>query len=152
MNKILYIVMAVFLFSCKSSTVAQENKTETAQKPKVKKPKFSDIQNNAIGPNTILLTTVIQDIIKDVEICNKKYKVTTIVKVKRITNSGSSIVNMLSSGQEITLCFMNSQIKDFDSLKRDIIKGQEVFFKVRENLCPDMSKTMYEIIRFEINY
>ncbi len=148
MDKILYILIVVGLFSCKSNSIAQEKETEKI-KPKVEKPKFSDLQDNTIDPNTVHLIAVIQDVTKNASICEKSFKTATTVKVKRIINSGSSITNMISPGQEITFGFMNSPANDFDTLKQRIPKNKEVSFKIRENLCPDMSKTVYEVIGFK---
>ncbi|PKV48900.1 hypothetical protein ATE84_0916 [Aquimarina sp. MAR_2010_214] len=150
MNKILYILIVIGLFSCKSNSIAQEKETKTEKtKPKVEKPKFSDLQDNTIDPNTVHLIAVIQHVTKNVSICEKSFKTTTTVKVKQIINSGSGIVNMISSGQEITFGFMNSPANDFDTLKQRIPKDKEVSFTIRENPCPDMSKTVYEVIRFK---
>ncbi len=148
MDKILYILIVVGLFSCKSNSIAQEKEAEKT-KPKVEKPKFSDLQDNTIDPNTVHLIAVIQGVTKNVSICEKNFKTATTVKVKQIINSGSGITNMISPGQEITFGFMNSPTNDFDTLKQRIPKDKEVSFKIRENLCPDMSKTVYEVIGFK---
>ncbi len=150
MDKMLYILIVVGLFSCKSNSIAQEKETEKIKpKPKVEKPKFSDLQDDTIDPNTVHLIAVIQGVTKNVSICEKSFKTTTTVKVKQIINSGSGITNMISPGQEITFGFMNSPANDFDTLKQRILKNKEVSFKIRENLCPDMSKTVYEVIGFK---
>lgn len=148
MDKILYIVIVVGLFSCKSNSIAQEKETEKT-KLKVEKPKFSDLQDTTIDPNTVHLIAVIQGVTKNASICEKSFKTTITVKVKQIINSGSGIVNMISPGQEITFGFMNSPANDFDTLKQRIPKDKEVSFKIRENLCPNMSKTVYEVIGFK---
>ena len=148
MDKILYILIVIGLFSCKSNSNAQEKETEKT-KPKVEKPKFSDLQDTTIDPNTVHLIAVIQGVTKNASICEKNFKTTATVKVKQIINSGSGITNMISPGQEITFGFMNSPANDFDTLKQRIPKDKEVSFKIRENLCPDMSKTVYEVIWFK---
>ncbi len=161
MNKILYLLFIAAIFSCKSNSVAQEkdstksgivvaetpNKEEPKQeKPKVQKPKFGDTQDY-IDPNTVHLLGSVMDISKDTNVCGKKYKATTKIKVKAIKSSGSGIVNMISAGQEITLAFRNAAVTDFDLLKKEYGKDQEISLLVKENLCPDMSQTVYEIIR-----
>jgi hypothetical protein len=151
MDKILYILIVVGLFSCKSNSIAQEKETEkTKSKSRIEKPKFTDLRDNTIDPNTVHLIAVIQNVTKNVYICEKRFKTATTVKVKQVINSGSSILNMISPGQEITFGFMNSPANDFDILKQRISKDKEVSFKIIENLCPDMSKTVYEVIGFKI--
>ncbi|WP_109436132.1 hypothetical protein [Aquimarina sp. AU119] len=152
MNKILYILIFIGLFSCKSNSVAKEKETEKGQqKPKVEKPKFSDLKHHdALETNTVHLVAVIQDVNRNISICGQKYNAVTTVKVKSITGLGSSIVNMISAGQEITFAFMKLHSKDFDALKQKLAKDQKVSFKVREGLCFDSAKTVYEIITFEI--
>ncbi len=150
MNKIVYLVVVVMLFSCKSSTIAQEKVPEKSQKPKVEKPKFSDVQDQQrIEPNTILLTASIGSISKDAVICGKSYKSITAVKVNQILGSGSGLVNLLSAGQDVELAFMNTKANDYDTLKEKFVKGQKMTLKVREGLCPDMTQTVYEIVTFK---
>ncbi|WP_282079776.1 hypothetical protein [Aquimarina algiphila] len=151
MDKILYILVVIGLFSCKSNSIAQEKEHEkTEKKPKIEQPMHYDNQNDRTDPNTVHLVAVIQDVNKNISICGQKYNAVTTVKVKSITGLGSSIVNMISAGQEITFAFMKSHSKDFDVLKQKLTKNQKVSFKVREGLCFDSAKTVYEIITFEI--
>ncbi|WP_103864941.1 hypothetical protein [Aquimarina sp. I32.4] len=147
MTKILYVVLAILLFSCKSNSVAQEKGIKNTSS-KVEKPKFGDTQSIAVDPNTVHLVAVVQELKKDGMLCDKKFKATTSVRIKRIINSGAGIVNMISAGQEIVFGFVNSPANDFKNLTQDISKDKEVFFKVRENLCSDMSNTMYEVVRY----
>lgn len=149
MDKIVFIIIMVALFSCKSNSIAQE-KEGNKSKPKIEKPKFSDSQNTSIAPNTVSLIAVVQDIYKNSEVCGKNFTTSTKVKVKRIVSSGFGITNMIFPEQEITFGIMNSQANDFNSLKQNMNGDEEVFFKVRENLCPDMSTTVYEVLQFEI--
>lgn len=149
----LYILIVIGLFSCKSNSIAQEKEAEkTNPKPKIEKPKFSDLQDTTIDPNTLHLIVVMQSVTKNASICEKNFKTIATVKVKQIINSGSGITNMISPGQEITFGFMNSPANDFDTLKQRLPKDKEVSFKIRENLCPDMSKTVYEVIGFKTKY
>lgn len=136
------------LFSCKSNSIAQE-KEGNELKPKIEKPKFRDSQSTSIAPNTVSLIAVVQGIYKDSEICGKNFTTTTKVKVKRIINSGSGIVNNIFPEQEITFGFTSTQGEEFSTF-RQAIKSVEVSFKVREGLCPDMSATVYEVFQFDI--
>ncbi|MBQ0735239.1 hypothetical protein [Aquimarina celericrescens] len=149
MNKIVYIILISVLFSCKSNSAAQEKEKTNTDKPKVEKPKFGDVDtNNQIEPGTVYLTGSVVGVFKDKEICGKSYKATTVIKVNEVTGSGSGIVNLISSGQEITFGFLRGNVEDFKTLQQKFTKDQQVFFIVRESLCPDMNGTVYEIIRF----
>lgn len=148
MHKIVFIIIIVALFSCKSNSIAQE-KEGNKSKPKIEKPKFSDSQNTSIAPNTVSLIAVVQGIHKDSEVCGKNFRTTTKVKVKSIINSGSGIVNRISPEQEITFGFTTIQGKEFSTSKQ-MVKNAEVSFKVREGLCPDMNTTVYEVFQFDI--
>ncbi len=152
MDKVLYILVVVFLFSCKSNSVAQEKETEKT-KPKIEKPKFSDIiDHNRIDPNTVHLVAVIKDVFTNANVCGKSYKATILVEVKSITGSGSSIVNLISVGQKITFAYRNAAATDFELLKKDFNKDQEVSLIIKEGLCPDMGQnTVYEILRFKFS-
>lgn len=148
MHKIVFIIIMTALFSCKSNSIAQE-KEDKKTKLKVEKPKFGDSQNASIAPNTVSLIAVVQGIYKDSEVCGKNFTTTTKVKVKRIINSGSGIVNRISPEQEITFGFTTIQGKEFSTSKQ-MVKNAEVSFKVREGLCPDMNTTVYEVFQFDI--
>ncbi|WP_103068978.1 hypothetical protein [Aquimarina sediminis] len=150
MNKVLYIIIMGLLFSCKSNSIAQEKENEEVQqKPKVERPKFKDLQNNTIDPNMVHLVSIMQSVNKNKAICGKTYTTTATIKVDRIVNIGSGIVNMVSPGQIITVGFMNFQEKELETLKQIVNKNKEVFLKIKEDLCPDMSNTVYEVLQFE---
>ncbi len=171
MNKFLYISIVVVLFSCKSNTTAQEKKDvkiekpriENARdkKPKIERPGFGDPRDNEItkldgeystsliAPNTIHFMGSVIAVFKDKAICGKSYKATTTIEVKKITKS-AGIVNLISSEKETTFGFLKGYVKDFETLKQKLTKGQVFSFKAKESLCPDTSQTVYEIMSFEI--
>lgn len=161
MNKLVYVLILVALFSCKSNSIAQEKKTEKTNKPKIERPGFGDPRDNEItnlnlnshlqiAPDTMRIIAVIQKISSDVNICGKRYKAAILVEIKEIKELGSGIVNEVSSGQKIALTYSNSIVKNFDEPKQEFSKGQEVAMVVKERLCTDMSETAYEIISFRI--
>lgn len=172
MDKVLYIVIIIGLFSCKSNSIAQEKESDKnekpkiensrAAKPKIKIPGLGDPGDNEItnrdfekddsqlGASRIDLIGVSIKFHEDKRICDKTYKGAIDVKVDQVIKSGSGISNSLSEGKEITLVFMKSHSKDVNALKQKLTKDQKVSFKVRERPCFDSAKTMYEIITFEI--
>jgi len=154
------ILVLVALFSCKSNSIAQEKNIEKTNKPKIEKPGFGDprdneitsfesYSNDQIAPGTIHFTAVTKKIVTDVDICGKQYKTAILVAIKKIKGSGSGIVNMLSLGQKVTLVYNNANVKNFDELKQKLAKDQELTVVVKEGLCPDMSKTVYEILKLD---
>ncbi|WP_281988479.1 hypothetical protein [Aquimarina aggregata] len=158
MNKVMCILVLIALFSCKSTSVAQEKQIEKTNKPKIEKPGFGDPRDNEItsfepylqdqiAPGTIHFTAVIQEMNKDISVCGTQYKAAVLVNVKKVKGSGSGIVNALSSGQKTTLVYPNANVKKIDELKQKFTKNQEVKAVVKESLCPDMSKTVYEILK-----
>ena len=142
MNKIIYIVL-IALFFCTSVVNAQE-------KLKVEKPKFggSDDTYQRIAPGMIHFAGILKGISKDQSICNTSYDTTASIKVKDIIGSGSSITNMVLLGQEITMGFIKTQVKNIDDLQKQISNKQEFIFVIRESLCLGNSKTSYEIMSF----
>ncbi len=156
MNKLLYIVLVIVLFSCKSNSVAQEKEpftqqkeTVKPQKPKIEKPKFIDVQKT-LSPGTVHFDGTIMNLSKNSSICDKVYNAVVTVKVDRIHGSGSSIVNIISAGQVINLPILGPQAKDFEGLEQKFTKDQKASFLVTESMCMDMNQTVYEIISSEI--
>jgi len=164
MNKLLYILLLTFLFSCKSNSVAQEKKADNhnSSKPKIEKIAFGDPNDNEITnidlgentrmePATVNLKGSIQSLSKNGVICGTSYKVTARVKVRSIINSGRGIVNLLSKGDEVTMAFMNNAPDtDYDALKKKLTISGEMLIKVREGLCPEMTQTVYMIEMHEV--
>ncbi len=169
MNKGIYRVIILTILSCKSNSIAQDKKevktektkvdTSKTGKPKIEIPGFGDPRDNEIAntqmevrpePGTIHLVGSVIKFYSETEVCGKPFKGAISIKVDKILKSGSGIVNIISSGQEITFGFLKGNVEDFKTLQQKFTKDQEVFFIVRESLCPDMNETVYEIIRFSI--
>ncbi|AXT61759.1 hypothetical protein D1816_15820 [Aquimarina sp. AD10] len=154
MNKIVYFIIVVMLFSCKSNSIAQEKVQKTDLKPKSEQKLVQSglEDNHRIEPGTIKLIGSIVSLNEDTVVCGTSYKVSVLAKVSRIVNSGQGIVNLLSKGQEVTLVFMNSKNSstDYDILKNKLVKGSEMSMQVREGLCLDMTQTIYTIDYYKV--
>ncbi|MCK8523258.1 hypothetical protein M0D21_16885 [Aquimarina sp. D1M17] len=173
MSKIVYIVIIIGLFSCKSNTVAQEKKdvkTEKSiegnskdKKPQIEIPGFGDPSDNEITnidleaynrqePGTMTFNAMLVDFYTDKKICGKSFEAAIKVKVGTIMNSGSGIVNPFSKDQEAIIGFMRSHSKNIEDLKKKFEgSSKNLTLIVKENLCPDLGQdTVFEIIRFTI--
>ncbi|AXT51894.1 hypothetical protein D1818_13945 [Aquimarina sp. BL5] len=159
MNKLMYIGLIIILFSCKSNSIAQEKEKSNTQKPKVEKPKFGDqndnqitktsvISNNQISPNTIRLKGIVLEIFENKSICGTLYEVTVRIKVKKIIGSGSGIVNVISSKQEVIFGLTKNQLRNLETLQKKTDVNKEINLVVLEVLCRNSSKTAYKIISF----
>ncbi|WP_299213130.1 hypothetical protein [uncultured Aquimarina sp.] len=159
MNKLMYIGLIIILFSCKSNSIAQEKEKSNTEKPKVEKPKFGDqndnevtklnvTSNDQISPNTVHLTGIILKVFENKSICGTLYEVTAMVKVKSVIGSGSGIVNMISSEQEVLFGLTKNQLRNFETLQKKTDANQEINLVVLEVLCQNSSKTAYQIISF----
>ncbi len=150
MDRIVFVLSIVVLFSCKSNSVAQEKEAsqEAKAKANVEKPLFVDHQNN-ISPGAVHLEATVIKIYKNDNVCGKSFKATISVKIDHVKGSGSGIVNMIATGQEITLGFRNAMVKDFDVLQEKLVVGQRFFFVLEEKLCRSGNDTVYMISRFE---
>jgi len=163
MNKVLYFLLIMILFSCKTPGNAQEKKqsqnpekkeikkqTSKANTTITKKPTYMGSQN-PINPGTVHLMASVTKITKDTAICGKSYKAAVTVMVNKVQGSGSGIVNMISAGQQITFGIRKYMAQDFEALKQKLAKDQEYFFIVEEGLCMDMSQTAYVVSSFKEN-
>ncbi len=148
-------MIVVSLLSCKATSVAQEaDKPEELNKSKIQRPAFGDPRDNEItkmpvqlAPNTVGFLGAIKELKKNNTICSKNYKVSAIIRVGKITSTGSGIVNALSTDQEFEMGFIGVIPKNLESLK----SATEVSFMARENLCSDdMGTKLYEIFSFKI--
>ncbi len=147
MYKILYTIIGIILFSCKSISTAQEKKATPIQTPNSKIEKQITPGPNNLGPNSIQLTAEIYEVSKDFKVCDRNYKVAILVKIKIVSN-GFGIVNPLSTGQEITLGVHKSLLKKLDVDPNQLKTRQHVTVIVRERLCLDASVPTYEITSF----
>ncbi len=154
----MYIGLIVILFSCKSNSIAQEKEKKSSQNAKIEKPKFGDpndneltklkeVPNNQIPPNTVHLSVIVLEVSEDKAICNITNTTSIKVRIKQVIGSGSGIVNMVSSNQEIILGLRQNTLKYITSLKTKLNK--EIFIIVKEKPCSNFSQTLYEIISFE---
>ncbi len=151
MNKIVYLVVLIVLFSCKTNTVAQENKQDNNEKPKVEKPKFGDTYNDQsprIEPGTVLFVGTIKGVSKKGNICGKSYNAVGTIVIENIIGSGSGIVNLMGKGQEMEMAFYLAKPEGFDDLESKAKSGNKFSIKAREGLCPDFNNTVYEIVSF----
>ncbi|WP_271783659.1 hypothetical protein [Aquimarina algiphila] len=162
MDKVVYLLLMMVLFSCKTTGNTQEKKEEqnyqkkevenqgsNVNTPIIKKPTYISSQD-PINPGTVHLIASVAKITKDASICGKSYKATVTVKVNSVKGSGSGIVNMISAGQEITFGIRKYMAEDFEVLKQKLIKDQEFFFIVEEGLCRNMSQTAYVVSSFKV--
>ncbi|WP_378180391.1 hypothetical protein [Aquimarina sp. SS2-1] len=159
MNKAIYLGLVIILFSCKSNNgIAQEKEQNDPNRTPIEKPKFGDsnnndptklkvVNNNQISPNTVHLNAVLLDVSENKAICNISGSKSVNVKVKQVIGSGSGIVNMLSTGQEVILVLRQSTSKSLSSLKTNLDK--EIFIVVKERPCTDFSQTVFEIVSFK---
>jgi len=159
MNKLMYIGLVIILFSCKSNSIAQEKEKSNTQKPKVEKPKYGDIGNNEItklsviedsqiAPNTVRLTGILVGVYKNKSICGASYEDIAKIKVKKIIGSGSGIVNVISSKQEVIFGLTKNQLRNLETLQKKTDVNKEINLVVLEVLCQNSSKTAYKIISF----
>ncbi|EZH72380.1 hypothetical protein ATO12_23295 [Aquimarina atlantica] len=171
MDKVLYILVFIGLFSCKSNSIAQEKESDKNEKPKIENPRAAKPKikmpglgdprdneithgefetDNLIEANRIDLVGLFIKFYKDKKICDKAYKNAIEVKLDKVIRSGSGIIKSLSEQQEITLVFMKFHNEDVNVLKQKLVKDQKISFQLRERPCFDSSKSVYEIITFKI--
>ncbi|WP_299258945.1 hypothetical protein [uncultured Aquimarina sp.] len=159
MNKLMYIGLIIVLFSCKSNSIAQEKEKGNTEKPKIEKPKFGDqndnqitktsvTSNNQISPNTLHLKGIVLEIFENKSICGTLYEVTVRIKVKSVIGSGSGIVNMIESEQEVVFGLTKNQLSDLETLQQKTDVNQEINLVALEVLCQNMNETAYQIISF----
>ncbi|MHA7059315.1 hypothetical protein ACWGOQ_0018960 [Aquimarina sp. M1] len=159
MSKILYIMLMLILFSCKSNnSIAQEKEKNNPKNTSIQKPKFGDPNNNdlikinttatnQIPPNTVYFNAVVLQISENEVVCDISNTTIVKVRVKQVVGTGSGIVNMLSSNQETVMVLGQNTLKNRIALKE--ILGKEIFIVSREKPCYDFSQTVYEIVSFE---
>jgi len=161
MNKVIYAILIVVLCSCKSNSTAKENGNMSSDTSAVNKSILADSRNNKlktlhdvshsqIAPNTVHVKGTVLGVFKNASICGISYEATTKVRITAIIGSGSGIINMISSGQEITFGLMKGQSEIFDVLLKKHTKDQKITFVLTENLCMDMGKTVYVIDSFGV--
>jgi len=175
MNKFVGLVIIICLFSCKSTSIAQEKqdtktikdkivekKTET---PDYKKIKLGDPTDNErthldlntvsqVKPGTIQLEGLVETFYKNTAICEKPYKAAIKIKVSQIIESGSGLVKTLSKDQEITFGFIPGvYTKDLEVLQKKMQPGRKLSILVRQGLCPDFGdNAVFEIVRYAIKW
>jgi len=166
MNKVVYIIIVIVLFSCKSKSVAQENKEIPMAKNKkeVERIQFGDPRDNEITqlpspiqnriePGTVHVQGTIMSFYDNKTICDKAYKTAFRIKINQIVKSGSGIVNALSKDQETIVGFVDSNYakKYLSTLKNAINKGKKIPVILKEALCPNLgTETVYEVVRFNM--
>jgi len=159
MNKLAYLGLIAILFSCKSTSIAQEKENTTTPKTKIEKPRFVDtvdkeisklsvIGDRQITPNRVHLEGTVLGVYENISICGVPYEATIKVKVTSIIGSGSGIVNLISSGQEITFGCRKGELENFKTHRKQSTKDQKIIFIVNEGLCKNMGKTTYELVSF----
>ncbi|GAA4275009.1 hypothetical protein U6A24_16720 [Aquimarina gracilis] len=163
MNKIVFALSVIAFFLFNSNCIAQE-KEEKDIKEKVERPILGDPTKNEVTkrdvtkfkplmePNAVHVSGSVLSFFKDKSVCDKIYKATAKVKVKKVVRSGSALVNSISSGQDITLIFLRKNSKTLDMFERKAIKDKMISFILRETLCsdPDTKETIYEVVRFKV--
>ncbi len=155
MDKVIYLIVITFLFSCKTNTVAQEKESIDVKnaEPKIEtlkaeKPVHPGIQDQ-MSPGTIHLEGVVLSVSENKSICGKSYRAAVNIKVGHIKGSGSGIVNMIASGQEVTFGVRKYMAADLTSLKQELTAGKRFFFIVEEGRCRDGSEAVYLISSFK---
>ncbi len=163
MNKLVYLLVIMMLFSCKTTGNTPEKEQEqNLQKKEIKKEAQVSKSNSSIpkkpihmgsqdqiSPGTVHLKASVAEVDSNTAICGKSYKATVTVTVNSVKGSGSGIVNMISAGQEITFGIRKYMAQDFDALKQKLAKDQEFYFVVEEGLCRDMNQTSYVVSSFK---
>ncbi|WP_109301946.1 hypothetical protein [Aquimarina sp. AU474] len=172
MNKLVYIIVTLLvIFSCKSNSLAQE-KFSKKEKPDIENPKGEKLktdmssdsaivndtmiiggglqQDNVLEPGAMHIMGSVIAFYKSTNICDRPYKAALKIRIEKILKSGSGIVNVLSSGQEITLGFISGvYTKDLSALQSEMKLGKNLSIMVKEGLCPNLGNdTVYEIMRF----
>mgnify|MGYP001802081319 CR=1 FL=1 len=167
MNTLVYSMVLLIIFSCKSNSLAQE---------KSLKDKKSDIENvkdesiatetknsktiigdglqidTVLAPGSVHVSGSIISFHKNTTICNRPYKAALTIRIENVLKSGPGIIHMLSPNQEITLGFMNGMYtKDLSDLEDKMTTGKNLSMMLKEGLCFDMNtNNLYEIMQFEI--
>ncbi len=152
--KILKILVLLGLvmgsFSCSKENV--NNEISEVEEPQIIAKRFLPSlhpQVPKIAPNTMQVVIAIIVIENEVPICEKIHDTVVKVVVKRIVNTGGSIVNRLAVGAERLFSLNKQLVKDVAILQNLSTPNTEYMFTVVENPCMDFDTTRYEIVDFE---
>ena len=159
MNNFFYLLLILSLFSCKSSSVAQEQPLEKSPKNKIERPAFGDPNDNEITklplnpklsskPSLEFIGSVKQ-LEEKKQICHQKYNLVSLLHLKKI--KGAAKNKLPKVGSTIDLGFANEKlIKEFTSLKKAINSNNktQLSFKVKEIKCIDKETVIYEVMSF----
>ncbi|WP_299677238.1 hypothetical protein [uncultured Tenacibaculum sp.] len=136
----LYLIPLLVFFSCNTTLSAQQ------QKKKIAKPKFGDVaySENKTTPNTLTINAKILGKSKQVLNCNKKNVNAVLCKILKVSNEGSSIINLPQSNK--TLYFNTETQEIFNALS--VMKGTTLELHLKEEICKKGKKSNYTILGF----
>ena len=128
-------MMSLFWLLTGKALIAQDN-------PKVSKPKYGDMPQIQIAPNTIKVKCLIKRELKSTHTCRQTTSTLLEVEVLEVIASGSGLLHSISTGQHIQI----SLIVEKDAIQAKNIKQKPIIFILKEKLCQDMSQVLYESI------
>ncbi|TYP76292.1 hypothetical protein [Aquimarina intermedia] len=145
MKILVYCCFFLFLWACKSQEPSQKIKKPVETNTTPKKPQYSG-ESQTMDPNTVLVQAKeISFHSNDVLLCGTAYDHTLVVKIEKIEGSGSSLINMISKDQVLTLG-VSKVVSEQYQLQRTQENFDILILKLREKPCPDMTTTDYEIL------
>ena len=144
MKTLIYCCFFLSLWACKSQEPSQEIKKPVVTDTTPKKPQYSG-ESQTMDPNTVLVRAKeISFHSNEVLLCGTAYDHTLVVKIEKIEGSGSSLINMISKDQVLTLGVSKVVSKQYQ-LQRTQENFDTLILKLREKPCPDMTATIYEV-------
>ena len=142
MTQIKYYVLIMYLFWMLTGMdlIAQN-------RPKISKPKFEDMNQVQIAPNTIKVKGLIKNELRSADFCGKTYVATLEIEVLDVIASASGLSYSVSAGQHIQVFLSKALIARQDTIQFEKAKQKPVTFILKEKLCQDMSQVVYENIQ-----
>ncbi|SNR17400.1 hypothetical protein [Tenacibaculum jejuense] len=118
----------------------------TSQKKKIAKPKFGDVAQQEVttSPNNLYIDAKILGKNKQVLDCNDENANVLLCKILKVSNQGSSIINLPRVNTSIY--FKTETPETFDALH--IMKGTTLQLHIKEDICKKGKQSTFTILGF----